>query len=192
MAIPSYADWQLQWESNASGTWLPVHRDVPVDSYVATTGLAAAAMIQSSGRYFAQQFQGNGAKLSRGTFWLRNIGTPVTTSLTAYLYASTTAFGTPFPTGAALATSTPVAVSSIIPLPSYEPIDFTFDGTFTLVQAPPTSWRSRRMSPVSTPQLHRHPRPNRWVHTAGNPAINSGGAWSALADRDFCSRSLHR
>lgn len=187
-AVDATDDFALQWEKNSNGTWSNVFVDFPVDSYNPATGLQALAMIVTSGQSFGQQFSGNNMKLGRGAFWLKRIGTPATTSLTAHLYASSTALGTlGVPTGSVLTSSLPVSVSSLPLHPALlERIDFTFDGTFTLAQGTPYFMVVSTNTPGADVSncVAIQSQITGFVH-AGVAATNNAGSWIALNDRDM-------
>jgi hypothetical protein len=90
---------------------------------------------QSHGAYggligIAQSFTGNGTALKYATFYLTRVGT-APGNLTAVLYAHSGTFGTSsLPSGAALATSDPIAASSISTTPGE--VRFTFSSPYTV------------------------------------------------------------
>lgn len=74
----------------------------------------------------AQSFTGDGNTLALAKFYLKKLGSP-TGNITAYIYDDTGTFGsTGTPTGAALATSDTVDISTLTT--SYQLVDFTFSG----------------------------------------------------------------
>ena len=135
-AVPISDDFQLQVEKNTSGTWTDVAvESLVADSHTVIAGSASPAL--ASGFVgFAESFRGNGRKLIRGSFYMRRVGTPVTTSVTAQVFDSSTTWGTNgAPTGSALAISTAVAVSALPTTSGW--VDFTFDGSLTLTNGTP-------------------------------------------------------
>jgi len=100
------------------------------DSYAETNQNASYGFNSSTMRP-GQSFNGNGRPLSRAKLYLLKGGTP-TGNIVAKLYAHTGSYGAGGkPTGAALAVSDPVAVSSLGG--SYGLISFNFSTPYTLV-----------------------------------------------------------
>lgn len=80
---------------------------------------------------YGQSFVGDGGRLTEVKFYLDKSGT-LTGNITAYLYAHSGTYGTSsVPTGSILATSSPVAASTITSTPTLH--TFTFDGTYELI-----------------------------------------------------------
>ena len=132
IAIPATANFMLQYEKNASGSWTDVGASL-LTEYASTNRNSSVTIgTATSGRSaISQSFIGNGGKLSRAGFFAMRTGNP-TGNVTAVLYAHTGTFGTTgMPTGTALATSTAYA-SSTVQAGSHAWIYFDLDQTFTL------------------------------------------------------------
>lgn len=125
-------DWQLQYERNASGTWVNAGDALADSSAAADTSLPFSATIFTHG----QSFFGNGRPVTRAATPLRRVGAP-TGNITAQIYAHTGTFGSSsVPTGSPLATSTNSVAASTLTTTS-TPTYFTFDGTLTLTNSTP-------------------------------------------------------
>ena len=136
MQVTAYAgfatdDYQLQWEKNASGTWTPLSGVETLSVSEIDSGSTDVYFGAGSFTSIGQSFLGDGRPISKMRMSLRKVGTPVITSIRAYVYAHTGAFGsdTGVPTGSALTTSS--TVISVSDLPTTATLtDFFFDGLF--------------------------------------------------------------
>ena len=133
VAVDGSTDFQLEFEKNASGTWIDVGESYGAGYSWQNWNVATVIGGSTSSKVsIAQSFQGNGLRLSRVGFYMKRIGSP-NGNLTAVLYAHTGTFGTTgTPTGAALATSTARPSSDARP-DFHDHLYFDFDKTFTLV-----------------------------------------------------------
>lgn len=135
VAVPSTDDWQLQWESNASGTWtnLTAAGANLADSYETTVSQTGMNFNVVS---LGQSFLGNGQRLLTISFLLNKTASP-TATLTGYLYAHSGTYGTSSaPTGSPLATSTnTIDAASLTTTPTWT--SFNFDATLTLTNGTP-------------------------------------------------------
>jgi hypothetical protein len=134
-ALPVTDDWQLQWEKNASGIWIPVSStealtDASSPTSASSTGLSTGTL------GVGQSFMGNGQKLSRVGFRISKTGVPPG-DIVAQVYAHTGTFGTltGMGTGPVLASSTSRVATSFQTSTQWE--YFVFDSTFTLAAGTP-------------------------------------------------------
>jgi hypothetical protein len=143
VSAPATDDWQLQYEKNASGTWVNV--DPNPTGYVKAASGGSALNTQYAG--FGMPFYGNGQKLIQSSVYLKRTGT-LGFNVIAEVYAHSGVFGSSsVPTGAALASVTLPA--STAPT-TFGWVDFTFDGTLTLVKGTPYVATLRVSTPGST------------------------------------------
>ena len=136
VTVPATDDWQLQYERNASGTWINIVPEF-MKSVELTPGGATNQAVGVSGRLeHAQSFIGDGRKLAAMDWQLVRLGTPPAGNAIAKLWAHTGTYGTTgTPTGTALATSPGIVATTIQTFFDY--VRFTFDGTYTLVNGTP-------------------------------------------------------
>ena len=133
--LPATDDWQLQWEKNASGTWVAVTAEALLTSYAESnqSGQDAIGALTAGSQGFGQSFQGDGQKLTKVRFKLNKVGSP-TGTLTARLWTHNGTFGSGTVTGSAasfLTASTTTVVSSTLAASSTW-VQFVFDGSYTL------------------------------------------------------------
>ena len=200
--LPVMDDWQLQWEKNTSGTWTNVTSGV-VSSYDEANDFSTTIFSSTAAsRMIGQTFLGDGSKLQQARFYGSRIGSP-TGNTEARLYAHTGTFGSSgIPTGAVLATSTPIDVTTISTTNGW--IVFNFDGTFTLANGtaycivwvpPPTStganavqYNSDSTSPTHPGNLVRHDGSS-WLFSA-NDVIHAVHAAAAAVVVPYASTNL--
>jgi hypothetical protein len=108
-----------------------------IDSYGETNGAAAWTLYNGSDTYCGQSFTNTGTITIDGAkFYLRKIGSP-TGNIYVKIYAHTGTYGVSSkPTGAALATSDPVDISTLTT--SNQLISFTFSGSNRITLNPST------------------------------------------------------
>lgn len=170
------ANWQLQWEKNASGTW---QRAGSVASNFRATSSASTILTAATGASLsslAQSFYGDGNPLTGARF---NLGRQVAANgnVWAELYAHTGTFGsTGVPTGAALATSATIAVSSL-PTGTSEVV-FTFDGSVTPASGTPYFIAINTSNTDTGSNLTVYIAPG----DAGNQAGFQNAAWATRTD----------
>lgn len=123
-----FDDYQLQYELNDSGTYIDVNTVGAFDSYSESNRSSAESIGNGAGAttFRGQAMTGTGEILTSAQFFIQRSGSP-TGNVTAVVYASTGSFGTNMVgTGAALATSDPVDITTIAT--SYTLTSFTFSG----------------------------------------------------------------
>lgn len=169
-------DYRLQWEKNASGSWVNVPSTL-VDGWVDTgTGNSSCSV----GEHQAQSFLGDGRALKSVRVRMR-AGVADAGVVSAVLYAHSGTFGTSsVGTGAALATSTTsVAHTSIATTNPGTWVTLDFDGSFTLVNGTP--YVIAVQTTVSSVFVY--------VSSAGtapgNKAVFTSGAWSSQSTTDL-------
>ena len=141
VAVDATDDFTVQYERNASGTWINAVGETLLDSY-SESNVSTYTPLRSDGiavGQVGQSFLGNGQKLTRLQFYIKRVGT-VTGNLTAGIYAhSSGTFGSTgrpsLSTDPFLTTATAVVESTISTTESL--VSFYFNGTFTLANGTP-------------------------------------------------------
>ncbi len=131
----------------------------------------------------AQSFTGNGNKIMVGNFFLKKTGAPTGTA-TAKIYAHSGTFGTSsIPTGAALATSQTVDVSTL--LTAYQLISFRFLGTNNITLTNATNYvMSIEFSGGSAGNTVDVGTDTSGAYASGNGATLTGSTWTATSYLD--------
>lgn len=131
----------------------------------------------------AQSFTGNGNKIMVGQFYLKKTGAPTGTA-TAKIYAHSGTFGTSsIPTGAALATSQTVDVSTL--LTAYQLISFRFLGTNNITLTNGTNYvMSVEFSGGSAGNTVDVGTDTSGTYATGNGSTLTGSTWTATSYLD--------
>ncbi len=133
--INATSTFRLEWEKNASGTWLSYSPDVPTLMSTLASTWRNTNGAPYAGEFYGQSFMGDGKKLMRVGFYMSRGGTPPGT-ISARLYAHSGVFGTSgIATGPVLATSNAL-VCAAVPM-RWQWMYFDFDNTFTLQNGVP-------------------------------------------------------
>lgn len=129
VAVNSTDDFQLQWDKNTSGAWANVSTGIGYDESHYDTDYSAYVSV-------GQSFKGDGTQLTKAAMYVKKWGTPPAGDyVNAYLYTHSGTYGVNGTFGSNVASATPVPVTNLTT--SYGWMEFTFDGTFTLVADTP-------------------------------------------------------
>lgn len=154
----------------------------PVDYYSESRRDSDGSMYSGGNTALGQSFTGNGEKLSTARFFLRKFGTP-TGNAVAKLYEHSGSFGsTGKPTGAALATSDTLDVSTLTSTRGL--VTFTFDGTYQLVNGVNYFIVIEYSGSNSSNNVQAGISFGTGNH-AGNYAAYNSGTWNALSTSDL-------
>ncbi len=154
-----------------------------IDSYSESNYQLGFKMYAASFNALAQSFTGDGNDVDAATFYVKRNGSP-TGNVTAYVYAHAGTFGTSStPTGAALATSQPIDISSIST--SLGLVSFTFQTPFTTVNTTKYVVAIEYTGGDSTNNIEVGMDASSPSH-GGNYSYSTGSGWTADSAADMC------
>lgn len=182
-AVAQYTtdDYQLQYSQNG-GSYKNVEAEhnTAMDSYAFSNNSGGTALLNTFRTQVAQSFTGNGSTVNNIQIPMYKTGSP-TGNMVMYLYAHSGTFGSGgVPTGAALATSSSIAVSTIVSTDFNNPstITFTFPTPYSTTSGTKYFWALEHTTGTSGNTVGVSNDPNAPTH-GGNYAEYLSGTWTA-------------